>query len=1066
MVSGFQSDGWYDVYRRKKSSAPSGQSGKKKGGGGGGGGKKSRLGRVGVPGRLIPKDGSYATKRSVIIKAKYSKTTADSDYHIQAWLTYCSKEKSRENADSPILTRERIDEILQGERPSNQFELRDPEFFSATRQLISRQEAIKTISDNKGSQIADYEIILSPGDRTIDPYEYTRDQMSALEKRLGHSLIWVANVHRDTGPDQAHINVTIAGKIPGFKEIAKADRVEETREKDPAYYALDLSKVSPKDQIKGRDEKTYTKFDSLEKLKAFDDYCKESFANWLPKPQYQKLWSWIGAKTKHGEDVYGKGPQKKIEREIDLERLEDKDKILISNRAVTPFHTKEQLEAFQTWQDSVQDQSRKISAEDQSKLQDWIRQKNELGENYLGDPPMREKPAPAFDTKRSIDLTDIPESERINLTGRDYTKFDTSEDLIKLQNFGLDNKLLSNEKEQLLQSWLDAKRQEGEQVFGKPKYKDVAIDKTYVLDEKKIAKDDKIQIGKETWSKYSSTDQLIELIDKIQYGLEPKDARSKHFEKLDRWLSDKERNGHGFEKAPPVREIVHRYRELDLSAITEDQRVSVGGNIITKFHPLEVLREARHDLDKDIKNKERNSTSGVDKKLDKDKESEQSQLRDFELLERAKLQLWIELKERFGEPVVGTPPTKNLEIDYGKIGKGDRIHSDGKTHTKYDSKEDLLEVSSELGQKEDSKSQAQKSLVDSWIKTKEELGRDDVFGDPPLKSIDEQDKALDSRYIKDPLERAVAELLGEGDLSVEAVNLNRALNKYDRIRQWEDKDQQHRRLANERGDVFLDKATLNYLRARGNEYVHSGRAPARELDREIERELDHSRLERQDRKKELLQQVIQLRKDQRNDTDRGEQYSIDFTKEGDPYLKRETFERLRLGSPDLTRIPDSERLLGQIQLKEIVQENATDKRENEKREREREGNDQQDTVQNFQNRTIKETFERLRYGPSELTQMPDSERLTRLQDVKLADSSEKSNEPTADKEKEKEEREQQEQVTSSRNTIPDPTADKYQTRQNMVDSGIMQLGQMNDANSESDRSHDDQTREHEDGLQR
>jgi hypothetical protein len=238
------------------------------------------------------------------------------------------------------------------------------------------------------------------------------------------------------------------------------------------------------------------------------------------------------------------------------------------------------------------------------------------------------------------------------------------------------------------------------------------------------------------------------------------------------------------------------------------------------------------------------------------------------------------------------------------------------------------------------------------------------------------------------------------------------------------------------------------------------------LDREIERDLDQSRLERQDRKKELMQQVIQLRKNQRDDTERGEQYSIDFNKEGDPYLKRETFERLRLGSPDLTRIPDSERLLGQIQLKEIVQENAPDKRENEKRDREREGKDQQDPVQNFQNRTIKETFERLRYGPSELTQMPDSERLTRLQDVKLADSSEKSNEPTADKEKEKEEREQQEQVTSSRNTIPDSAADKYQTRQNMVDSGIMQLGQMNDANSESDRSHDDQTREHEDGLQR
>jgi hypothetical protein len=99
--------------------------------------------------------------------------------------------------------------------------------------------------------------------------------------------------------------------------------------------------------------------DSLEELHAANAYLKGHFSHRIPKEQYVQLWTWIGARNTFGEECYGEAPrlQKELEREpgkkqqldkaleqepaaavekiIDLERIEQADKLDVNSRTYT-----------------------------------------------------------------------------------------------------------------------------------------------------------------------------------------------------------------------------------------------------------------------------------------------------------------------------------------------------------------------------------------------------------------------------------------------------------------------------------------------------------------------------------------------------------------------------------------------------------------------------------------------------------------------------------------------------------------------------------------------------------
>jgi hypothetical protein len=176
-----------------------------------------------------------------------------------------------------------------------------------------------------------------------------------------------------------------------------------------SHSGIDLSRVDDADKIEIGD-KTYTKFDTSTELLDADAFLREDQSNRIPKDQYSKLWTWIGAKEKFGEDCFGEVPRREgkeldkgLERtesteptrdeptiyEIDYFSIEAADRLLVSDTGrFSKYSSSDELKELE---DRAKiDDNLQLSQDDQSKLRSWIDAKESRGEDCFGQPPMAE----------------------------------------------------------------------------------------------------------------------------------------------------------------------------------------------------------------------------------------------------------------------------------------------------------------------------------------------------------------------------------------------------------------------------------------------------------------------------------------------------------------------------------------------------------------------------------------------------------------------------------------------------------------------------------------------------
>lgn len=307
-----------------------------------------RVGGSGPRGSRFPKVVHPRPPRSVIVKTKYVPMTKYSSKRLSGWIDYCVKDKQYDREqEANRLTPE---------------QLREKEFFTNNQEGLNRDEARELIRDNFGKRVAYHQIILSSGDREVEPKDYARNQMDALERKLGHKLTWVANIHRDTGPDKMHINVTIAGAIPDFHYTPPPATAYRTGQ-------IDIERVADEDKFKSTDGQWYTKYHSKDELQAHSDWLWEN--KWVDEETFKsKLWHWIGMKEQNGEDYFGVPPLTDRDKEIELKAHRGSEQNRESDRAheqmcdrVDPTMRQEREREFQKELDQIDNATDRLAHE-------------------------------------------------------------------------------------------------------------------------------------------------------------------------------------------------------------------------------------------------------------------------------------------------------------------------------------------------------------------------------------------------------------------------------------------------------------------------------------------------------------------------------------------------------------------------------------------------------------------------------------------------------------------------------------------------------------------------------
>jgi hypothetical protein len=130
---------------------------------------------------------STAHYRKAIVKTRYFRRSSDSNRRVSDSIRY-----------------------YQDRRRDPESEPEQRKIFDRRSDDISRAEAVQKILSHQGKRISAHELILSPGDNSLDLIEYTRNVMHELEERVGEEIHWIAVEHKNT--DHFHTHVMLAGQ--------------------------------------------------------------------------------------------------------------------------------------------------------------------------------------------------------------------------------------------------------------------------------------------------------------------------------------------------------------------------------------------------------------------------------------------------------------------------------------------------------------------------------------------------------------------------------------------------------------------------------------------------------------------------------------------------------------------------------------------------------------------------------------------------------------------------------------------------------------------------------------
>lgn len=165
-----------------------------------------------VPRRIYRGNLSGAADRiNSIVKCKYIPNNADSHRRIGVYINYI---KNRE---------------MDQEREGNERQI-----FGKRGQELSQQEALERIVQNRGEKYATFNLIVSPGDNSVDLKHLTLTTMQSLETKLNRDLEYVFVIHKNTSHHHAHV-------VLGGRGIDRLNRLNYVLGEDRNNFRLDKS---------------------------------------------------------------------------------------------------------------------------------------------------------------------------------------------------------------------------------------------------------------------------------------------------------------------------------------------------------------------------------------------------------------------------------------------------------------------------------------------------------------------------------------------------------------------------------------------------------------------------------------------------------------------------------------------------------------------------------------------------------------------------------------------------------------------------------------------------------
>lgn len=409
---------------------------------------------------------------------------------------------------------------------------------------------------------------------------------------------------------------------------------------------------------------------------------------------------------------------------------------------------------------------------------------------------------------------------------------------------------------------LPERQRESEEREQIPDYASDQIDITKVNDKDKFYATDR-----ETYTKYHSLEELKSL-NKLLKDADLKWLDYDVYKKLRHWINAKEDRGDKCFGMPPLKE-----RVIDHDKIPENDRLKDGDDCVSKFDSMDTLEKfGQRDLNEE---------------------------------DKSRLNEWINAKHEHGENVFGEPPWKQpepqakkphelfeLAVDLDKIPEKERIEYEGKIYTKYNSSASLSELQDNWIEGAAPKSLAE--MLQGWIDEKIEKG-EDCYGDPPMRELTAEEalERVKAMELSDSLESRskdstevfrpgksyddiARELTGGRTVSPVTVAIDRALDRADKRIEREERQEALKSSWNDRGDVFLDRKSLDGMRVEGNYYVHGRVSPDREIDKAIDREFA-----REDRDRDHLREAGRDETVQLDDTGRKDDSGQTGREDGD-----------------------------------------------------------------------------------------------------------------------------------------------------------------------------------------
>lgn len=151
------------------------------------------------------------------------------------------------------------------------------------------------------------------GEERPDMKELADERVAQIDEfRTEMDADLAAKTKRNPFPELQRISEQLSYEAKQFQKL-----MEHGLSPYYSHTGIELNHIDDKDKIEA-EGRTYTKYDTKEELLILHKYLKNFTDAKLEPRDYGKLWEWIGAKERFGEDCYGEPPGRRLEEDKDI----------------------------------------------------------------------------------------------------------------------------------------------------------------------------------------------------------------------------------------------------------------------------------------------------------------------------------------------------------------------------------------------------------------------------------------------------------------------------------------------------------------------------------------------------------------------------------------------------------------------------------------------------------------------------------------------------------------------------------------------------------------------------